>query len=321
MLESIIKGINQSIDVTNIGKLSSKIQNFLTSYKNNKKNIALVTDFDFTISKKYNYQKNLSLGSSYRFYDESLIGGNQQKVLEIQNELCNKYMKYETDASIDIKIREKKVEEFYDKSLDVYINPNFTRDSIGKMLEKLKEKFELRKYTKELFELLMKLEIPIIIVSGGIQEVIIDLLKNIMPDFELYCKQKKILIISNTLYFEEGKGCVGHSKDVIYAFNKSSFVKNSIEKNFPEIKNIFIMGDHLNDYDSVRDLNMTQDNIIGLGFVNIKPELIGDETKKEEIQKNIDDYKKVYDINLIGDTDFLFMIKLLELFEDQSTKI
>jgi 2-hydroxy-3-keto-5-methylthiopentenyl-1-phosphate phosphatase len=321
MLESIIKGINQSIDVTNIGKLSSKIQNFLTSYKNNKKNIALVTDFDFTISKKYNYQKNLSLGSSYRFYDESLIGGNQQKVLEIQNELCNKYMKYETDASIDIKIREKKVEEFYDKSLDVYINPNFTRDSIGKMLEKLKEKFELRKYTKELFELLMKLEIPIIIVSGGIQEVIIDLLKNIMPDFELYCKQKKILIISNTLYFEEGKGCVGHSKDVIYAFNKSSFVKNSIEKNFPEIKNIFIMGDHLNDYDSVRDLNMTQDNIIGLGFVNIKPELIGDETKKDEIQKNIDDYKKVYDINLIGDTDFLFMIKLLELFEDQSTKI
>ena len=32
-------------------------------------------------------------------------------------------------------------------------NPNFTRNSIGKMLKKLKEKFELRKYTKELFEL------------------------------------------------------------------------------------------------------------------------------------------------------------------------
>ena len=321
MLESIIKGINQSIDVTNINKLSSKIQNFIKTYKNNHKKLALVTDFDFTISKKYNYQKNLSLGSSYRFYDESLIGGNQQKILEIQNDLCNKYMKYETDASIDIKIREKKVEEFYVKSLDVYINPKFTRDSIGKMLEKLKEKFELRKYTKELFELLMKLEIPIIIVSGGISEVIIDLLKNIMPDFELYCQQKKIIIISNTLYFEEGKGCVGHSKDVIYAFNKGSFVKNSIEQNFPEIENIFIMGDHLNDYDSVRDLNMTQDNIIGIGFVNIKPELIGDDTKKEEIQKNVDDFRNIYDINLIGDTDFLFMIKLLELFQDESKMI
>ena len=59
-------------------------------------------------------------------------------------------MKYETDSSYDKEIREKKVHEFYYKSLDVYINPNFTRNSIGKMLKKLKEKFELRKYTKEL---------------------------------------------------------------------------------------------------------------------------------------------------------------------------
>ena len=75
------------------------------------KNIALVTNFDFTLSKKYNYQKNLSLGSSYGFYDESLIGGNQQKVLEIQNDLFNKYMKYETDSSIDIK-RKKRMRSF-----------------------------------------------------------------------------------------------------------------------------------------------------------------------------------------------------------------
>ncbi len=58
-------------------------------------------------------------------------------------------MKYERDSSIDIKIREKYVHEFYSKSLDVYINPNFKRDIIGKMLEKYKDKFELRNYTKE----------------------------------------------------------------------------------------------------------------------------------------------------------------------------
>ena len=230
-------------------------------------------------------------------------------------------MKYETDASIDIKIREKYVHEFYVKSLDVYINPNFTRNSIGKMIDKVKDKFELRKYTKEFFEFLIKLEIPIIIVSGGIQEVIIDLLKRSIKDFELYCKQKKIIIIANELYFDEKKGCVGYSNDVIYAFNKSSFVKDVIKKNFPEIENILIMGDHLNDYDCIKDLNLTQDNAIGFGFVNIKPEFVGDETKKEEIQNNINDYKKVYDVNLIGDSDFLFLIKILELFEDETKKI
>lgn len=318
MLESLIKDINQTIEVNNIEYFSTKLKNFILSYKKNKKKLAIITDFDFTISKKYNYQKGTGLFSSYRFYDEDLIGGNQQKITETQNELCNIYMKYETDASIDIKIREKYVHEFYVKSLDVYINPKFSRDSIGIMLEKLKEKFELRNYTKEFFEFLIKLEIPIIIMSGGVQQVIVDLLKKSIKDFELYCKQKKIIIIANELLFDEKKGCYGYSIDVIDALNKSSFVKDALNKNFPEIENILIMGDHLNDYDCVKDLNLTQDNIIGFGFVNIKPEFIGDEAKKEEIQKSINDYKKVYDVNLIGDSDFSLLIKILELFEDNT---
>ena len=226
-------------------------------------------------------------------------------------------MKYERDTSIDIKIREKYVHEFYSKSLDVYINPNFKRDIIGKMLDNYKDKFELRNYTKEFFEFLIKLEIPIIIVSAGIQQVIIDLLKNTIKDFELYCKEKKIIIIANELYFDEEKGCIGYSPNVIDCLNKSSFVKNVMNRNYPEIENILIVGDHLNDYDCVHDLNLAKDNVIGFGFINIKPEFIGDDSKKEEIQNNINDFQKIYDVNLIGNTDFLFMIKMLALFEDE----
>jgi 2-hydroxy-3-keto-5-methylthiopentenyl-1-phosphate phosphatase len=314
-MNSLLSNLEKNIEINDSKNFSSKIEHFISSYKLHPKNLVLVTDFDFTITKRFNYQKNISLFSSYRFYDESLIGGDQQKILEIQNQLCNKYMKYETDASYDKSIREKKVHEFYSKSLDVYINPNFTRNSIGKMLKKLKEKFELRKYTKDLFEMLIKLGIPIIIVSGGVKEVIIDLLKKCIKNFENYLSQKKIIIIANDLYFEEGKGCVGHSTDVIYAFNKSNFVKETIKKNFPDVKNVIVMGDHVNDYDSVQDLEITKNNIIGFGFVNIKPEFMEDETKKEIIKKNVEDYKNIYDINLVGDSDFSYIIKLLKLFE------
>ena len=310
----ILKNMNQLIEITNIDSFSSKLQNFITSFKN-KKNLAVLTDFDFTITKLYNYQKNISLGSSYRFYDESLIGGDQQKVTKAQDDLCKIYINYERDTTIDIKIREQKMHEFYSKSLDIYINPKFTRDSIGKMLEKLKDKFEIRKYLKEYFELLIELEIPIIIISGGIKEVIIDLLKQSIKNFELYCTQKKIMIIANELIFDKENGCIGYNPDVIYTFNKSSFVKKIIEKNFPQIENYLIFGDHLNDYDSVLDLNLTQEHIIGFGFINIKPEYIKDETKKKEITKNIEDFKKVYDVNLIGDADFLFMLKIMEMFK------
>ncbi len=88
--------------------------------------------------------------------------------------------------------------------------------------------------------------------------------------------------------------------------------------NFPEIENILILGDHINDYDCVHDLNLTKDNVIGFGFINIKPENIGDESKKEEIESNINEFKKIYDVNLIGNTDFLFVIKMLELFENEN---
>ena len=316
-INSFLSNVDKDTEIKDKEKFRTKLKDFITSYKKNKKNIILITDFDYTITKRYNYQKNITLYSSYRFYDESLIGGDQQKILDIQNELCNKYMKYETDNTYDKKIREKNVHEFYSKSLDVYINPNFTRNSVGKMLEKLKEKFELRKYTKDLFEILIKLEIPIIIVSGGVKEVIIDLLKKSIKNFELFLSQKKIEIIANELYFEEGKGCIGHSKDVIYAFNKSNFVKENIKKNFPNVKNVIVMGDHLNDYDSVHDLEISKNNIIGIGYVNIKPEeLINEEKNKEIIKKNIVEYNNVYDVNLIGDSDFSFIIKLLRLLEE-----
>ena len=315
-INSILSNFPENnISIKDIPNFSSKLNNLIISYKSNPGNIIFITDFDYTITKRYNYQKNSTLFSSYRFYDESLIGGDQQKILDIQNQLCNEYMKYETDNTYDKKIREQKVHEFYSKSLDVYINPKFTRNSIGKMLEKFKEKYELRKYTKELFELLIKLEIPIVIVSGGVKEVIIDLLKTSINNFEKYLSEKKIIIIANELYFEEGKGCIGHSTNVIYAFNKSNFVKETIKNNFPQVKNVIVMGDHLNDFDSVQDLEIDKNDIIGIGFVNIKPEILNDETKKEIIKKNVEEYNNVYDVNLIGDNDFDFIIKLFEKFQ------
>ena len=315
-INSILSNFPENnISIKDIPNFTSKLNNLIISYKSNPKNIIFITDFDYTITKRYNYQKNSTLFSSYRFYDESLIGGDQQKILDIQNQLCNEYMKYETDNTYDKKIREQKVHEFYSKSLDVYINPKFTRNSIGKMLEKFKEKYELRKYTKELFELLIKLDIPIVIVSGGVKEVIIDLLKTSINNFEKYLSEKKIVIIANELYFEEGKGCIGHSTNVIYAFNKSNFVKETIKNNFPQVKNVIVMGDHLNDFDSVQDLEINKNDIIGIGFVNIKPEILNDETKKEIIKKNVEEYNNVYDVNLIGDNDFDFIIKLFEKFQ------
>ena len=308
--------INGQLVFKNLQDFNSKLQNFSNSYKINKKKLAFLLDFDFTITKLYNYQTKQNLLSSYRFYDEGLIGGDQEKLLKIQNDLTNTYSKYEHDISIDIEIRKEKVYEYYAKSLDCYMKPTFTRDKVGVMLEKLKDKYELRKYTKEFFEILLEMEIPIIIVSAGVKQVIEDLLIKIIPEIEKFVEQKKINIIANDLIFDKDKGCVGYSKDIIYTFNKSSFVREIMKKYFQEYEKVFIAGDHLNDYDCVHELDLPKESVIGFGFLNIKPDDLDNKDKEEEKNKKIELYKNIYDAVLVGDADFQFLVESLKKIKD-----
>lgn len=55
------------------------------------------------------------------------------------------------------------------------------------------------------------------------------------------------------------------------------------------------MGDHLNDYDSIKGLNLKRNNIIGIGFIN----LLENERKEKEFQL-IKNFKEIYDITIIN---------------------
>lgn len=319
-LKKTSEEINQNIVFADIESLKNKLKNFINSYKINKKNLAVITDFDYTITKRFIYSTNYTLNTTYRLYDEDIIGGNQQNVVDKQNELYKIYRKFEEDTSIDINIRKEKIREFYKKSLDIYINPKFSRESVTKMIDSKKETYGFRNYIKEYIDLLISMEIPVIIISGGITQFIEDLLKIISAEYELYLKQKKIFIISNTLIFDNEKGCIGYSDEIVDTFNKSSFVKYTLNQFYPDANKIFVLGDHLNDYDAVHELNMPKENIIGISFVNIKPSIINDDNQKENMNKEIDTYKKIYDINLVGDTDYTFIIKLLEIIKNESEK-
>ena len=67
------------------------------------------------------------------------------------------------------------------------------------------------------------------------------------------------------------------------------------------------MGDHLNDYDSIKGLNLKRNNIIGIGFIN----LLENERKEKEFQL-IKNFKEIYDITIINGS-FLYLIQLLDL--------
>ena len=312
------KKYHQNIHFTDKALFHRKLDEFIESYYKNKKSVAVVTDFDFTITARFDYKTGKEYKSSYYLYDEDLIGGDQNKFSERRKALGEKYAKYEFSTSFDFETRKKKMKEWYDKSVELFFNEKFTKESIDKMIENTKNNLLFRKYTKEYIELLISLGITIIIESGGLAQFIVGILKTIIPKFELYLNERKIIIVSNWFIFDEKKGCIGMEHEVINCFNKADFLGNIVNKELPELKHVLVLGDNLGDADSIKKINVPKQNVIGFGFLNLPCDVMNDENEKEFIKKKIEENKKAFDVTLVGDCDYEPIIEFLKNIKIQN---
>ena len=303
---------NQNIQYANKELFDQKLNNFISAYKTNKHSVAVVTDFDYTITTPIDYETGKEYKSSYYLYDEDMIGGDQKKFNERRQALSDIYSKYEFSTIYDLETRVQKMKEWYEKNIHLYFNEKFTLDSIDEMVKKCKKNILFRKYAKEYMELLISLDIPIIIESGGITQFIIAILKTIFPNMLELIKEKKIMVVSNTFTFDEKtKGCNGVAHEVINCFNKEDFLGNVVNKEFPELKYVLVLGDNLGDINSIRKIKVEKENVIGFGFANLPIDVLNNEDKKEERIKKIEEYKNTYDVALVGNCDYEPIIEML----------
>jgi HAD superfamily hydrolase (TIGR01544 family) len=304
---------NKSIHFTDKLSFDKKLKGFISSYYNNKKSVAVVTDFDFTITSKIDYKNGKEYKSSYYLYDEDIIGGDQKSFNEKRKALADKYSLYEFSTSFDFETRKNKMEEWYTKGLELYFNEKFTQNSIDKMIEVTKDNILFRKYAKEYIELLVSLGITVIIESGGLGDFIEGILKLEIPNIEEYLKERKIIIVSNFFKYDvKTKGCIGAHHEVINCFNKADFLGSVVNKELPELKHVLVLGDNLGDADSIKKINIPKNNVIGLGFLNLPLDVINDEKKKNYLKKKIEEYKKSFDVVLVGDCNYEPVIEILK---------
>jgi len=200
------------------------------------------------------------------------------------------------------------------------VHPNFTRDSIRKMVEMKNDKRQiyLKKNVGKFYEKLIELNIPIIIVSGGVKEIIIEFLELLnIKGLDDYIKNKRILFVANEFLFDENGKCVDFNKNIIHGYNKSEYVKKLVDEYFPNIENAFVLGDLDTDYKSIEKLNLNKDkNIIGIGFIYYNPDDLKNKDFDYENNKQINEYKKIYDVNLLMEEGYDFPLELLNIFEN-----
>jgi 5'-nucleotidase len=245
--------------------------NKLEQLKINKNNVYIVIDFDKTITSK----------NSSDSWDVSgkLLGEDFKKEL---NTLYEKYRPIELDNNISIKEKETAMVEWYEKCMYLYYKYHLTQEKLKESVEK--SNLVYRKGAKEFLQKAHQEEIPIIILSAGIGNVIEQFLK------ETNCYFENIYIIANFMEFDEkGKVKKFDNSKIIHTLNKT--MKGKLQKDCNEkIKNRaykILIGDLKEDENMVEKEEW--DTTLKIGILEYN------------VEKRLELYQNTFDIVLTDD--------------------
>ncbi|MDD5192709.1 MAG: hypothetical protein PHX96_06240 [Candidatus Nanoarchaeia archaeon] len=261
-----------------------------------KKEVHVITDFDNTLTKAFvNGEATPSLISILR-KDNYLTPDYSKKA----HALRDKY--YPTEINPDIPLEEKKkaMQEWWVSHFDLLIKSKLNKTDIEKVAKSERVKF--REGALKFLDLLYNNNIPLVIMSSaGLG----------MESIQMYLENKKRLyknihIISNLFEWDNKGNLIGIKEPIITSMNKDeTSVKNS---SFYDLiknrKNVLLLGDSLGDPGMVNGFDYK--NLIKVGFLN----------EKENINKSLESYRKIYDITILNDGKMDYVNELLKRLID-----
>lgn len=248
----------------------------------NNNNFYVVMDFDKTITTdsgtdSWTIIQNPNIMDP-NFYKDSLL-------------LYEKYGPLELDYTLDNITKSNYMREWYLSVMDLTYYYGITYD---KLLACVKSgNMPFRDGFKSFLSYLHEYNIPVIILSAGIGNVIAEVLK--LND----CFYDNVHIISNFIKFEDNK-MLPFNDDIIHTANKSiDKLPDYVSKAIKNKDYILLFGDLIEDLNMVHkdDLNKT----ISFGFL------------EKNIDKNFEFYKQCFDVVLTDNSSFDDVRKILEI--------
>jgi cytosolic 5'-nucleotidase 3 len=151
-----------------------------------------------------------------------------------------------------------------------------------------------REYAHEIFDLLQENDIPILIFSAGIGNIIEEFLKS---------KNKltpNVYILSNTFVFDQDGNATDYKGPIIHVFNKSEaqLTDPKYTKIIKERENVILLGDNIEDLQMAE--NIDKNLLITIGFLNAN------------IEENIEKYKENFDIVITNDNSMKYVYDVLK---------
>lgn len=232
----------------------------------------ILTDFDGTIT-----QGN---GDS----SWSTIFKNPLVTKQFVEECINIYMyyhKFEIDSQITLEEKKKIMKEWYERNIETLIKYNITEDIIN-YASSNQEIIAFRKGAKEFLKFLYKNNVPVIIISAGVGNIIEQfLIKN-------ECFFDNIYITSNFLEFDNNRVSGVKNNNLIHSLNKNEISLADNLKEKIKDKKCLLLGDNIMDV----SMHTTENEVLKIGFL--------DENEEERLRE----FKSSYDIVLTNNASF-----------------
>lgn len=212
--------------------------------------IYVLSDFDRTLT-SYDSKTSWSI-----LYDYEKINKNFK---ETANNLYEYYRPIELNETMNKKLRNKKMQEWWIKVINLAIEYQVT-PSIIKELTNNKNVMKFRAGAKKFLKNMYQRKIPLIIISAGLGNLIEEFLhKN-------NCYYNNIYIISNFLEFQNEK-VIGIKSNIIHSLNKNeTSLPTSIKEKLQNRPNIILLGDQIAD---IKMLSSTHQNkALKVGFLD-----------------------------------------------------
>ncbi|XP_043802731.1 7-methylguanosine phosphate-specific 5'-nucleotidase isoform X1 [Apis laboriosa] len=251
--------------------------------------LQIVTDFDLTLTKQHiNGKKVLS---SFGIFSKC------KQLPEIytkeSNRLYKKYRPIEIDPDLSIQIKTEAMTDWMIAAEEILKGIPFDPNEISEVSKIYGT--NLRDGTKELLTKLYLAEVPVLVFSAGLGDIVQAILENQEILFN------NVKIISNFLKYEDGKLAGFQNKGLIHVFNKNEHaIEQEYFKVFEKRKNILLMGDTIGDASMV-DGMLNTCAVLKIGFLY------------DNVESSLASYMEKFDIVLVDDQTMQVPIDILRL--------
>ncbi len=193
-------------------------------------------------------------------------------------DLYQKYAPIELNYHISFEEKKQAMEEWYYSCMNLYYEYHLTLTKLKESINKSNLIF--RKGAKKFLKVMYENNIPVIILSAGIGNVIVEFLKN------NNCYYENINIISNFIEFDETGNMKKYDKEIIHTLNKTmnGNINEDLAKKIISKQYRLLLGDFIEDKNMIPSSDWK--NTITIGFLG------------KNIEENLDIYNKNFDIVL-----------------------